>query len=109
MQRLGYEQILIRWLNYHIKKNGGNKEIKNLGSDMIDGYAYGNLLMSIGSSVSKQYFDLNQDKRAVQVIETCQRDGFKPPIGPEDITSGNSRLNTLLCAEIFNNKHGLVL
>jgi hypothetical protein len=56
---------LIRWLNYHIKKNGGNKEIKNLGSDMIDGYAYGNLLMSIGSSVSKQYFDLDQDRRAV--------------------------------------------
>ena len=81
MQRLGYEEILIRWLNYHIKKNGGNREIKNLGSDMVDGYAYGNLLQSIGTSVSKQYFDFDQDRKAVEVIETCKRDGFKPPIG----------------------------
>jgi len=65
MQRLGYEDILIRWLNYHIKKNGGNREIKNLGSDMADGYAYGNLLQSIGTSLNKQYFDLNQQQRAV--------------------------------------------
>jgi len=64
MQRLGYEEILIRWINYHIKKNGGNREIKNLGTDMVDGYAYGNLLQSIGSSVSKQYFDFDQDRRA---------------------------------------------
>jgi len=37
MQRMGYEGILIRWINYHIKKNGGNREIKNLGTDMVDG------------------------------------------------------------------------
>ena len=32
---------------------------------------------------------------------------MNPPINPDGITSGNPRLNTLLCAEIFNNKHGL--
>jgi len=37
MQKLGYEEILIRWVNYHIKKNGGQKFIKNVGSDMADG------------------------------------------------------------------------
>ncbi len=71
MGRLGYEEILIRWVNYHIKKNGGNKEIKNLGSDLVDGYAYGNLLESIGTSVAKNYFDFDKDKRAVEVIQTC--------------------------------------
>jgi hypothetical protein len=25
MQKLGYEDILLRWINYHIKKNGGNR------------------------------------------------------------------------------------
>lgn len=25
----------------------------------------------------------------------------------EDITSGNTRLNTILCVDIFNEKHGL--
>ena len=32
---------------------------------------------------------------------------MNPPINPDGIVSGNPRLNTLLCAEIFNNKHGL--
>lgn len=107
MQRLGYEDILLRWINYHIKKNGGNREIKNLGSDMIDGYAYGNILQSVAPSFPHNYYDLSQDQRAVKVIETCKNEGFHPPIGPDGITSGNTRLNTLLCAEIFNNRHGL--
>lgn len=34
--KLGYEEILIRWLNYHIKKNGGTRVIKNLGNDLAD-------------------------------------------------------------------------
>ena len=25
MQKLGYEDILLTWINYHIKKNGGNR------------------------------------------------------------------------------------
>jgi hypothetical protein len=68
MNKLGYEEILVRWLNYHIKKNGGNKEVRNLGNDMVDGYAYGNLLQSIGSSLNKNYFDLDKDARAHEVI-----------------------------------------
>ena len=36
MMKLGYEEILIRWLNYHIKKNGGTKQVKNLGKDLSD-------------------------------------------------------------------------
>lgn len=35
-KKLGYEEILIRWLNYHIKKNGGTRIIRNLGNDMVD-------------------------------------------------------------------------
>lgn len=109
MQRLGYEEILIRWINYHIRKNGGNREIKNIGSDMVDGYAYGHVLQSVAPSLPKNYYDLDQNQRAVEVIETCKREGFHPPISPDGITSGNPRLNTLLCAEIFNNRHGLII
>lgn len=35
-KKLGYEQILIRWLNYHIRKSGGALVVKNLGSDLAD-------------------------------------------------------------------------
>ena len=49
MQKLGYEEILIRWLNYHIKKNGGTKEVKNLGRDLADSEAYGHVLSNISN------------------------------------------------------------
>lgn len=107
MQKLGYEDILMRWINYHIKKNGGNREVHNLGNDMADGYAYGHVLQSVAPSLPKNYYDLDKDGRAKEVIETCKREEMNPPINPDGITSGNPRLNTLLCAEIFNNKHGL--
>jgi plastin-1 len=109
MQKMGYEEILIRWVNYHIRKNGGNREVKNIGSDMSDGYGYGHVLQSVAPSLPHNYYDLDKDQRAVEVIATCQREGLHPPIDPEGITSGNPRLNTLLCAEIFNNRHGLVV
>jgi len=109
MQKLGYEDILLRWINYHIKKNGGEKEIKNIGQEMSDGYAYGYVLQSIAPSLPKNYMELDKDTRAVKVIETCKKEGIRTPIGPDGITSGNPRLNTLLCAEIFNTRHGLVI
>lgn len=83
MQRLGYEDILIRWINYHIKKHGGDRVIKNLGSDVVDSYAYGYVLQSVAPSLPKNYYDLDKDKRAAEVIDTCKREGFHPPIAPK--------------------------
>lgn len=96
-------------MNYHIKRNGGDHFIKNVGADMVDGYGYGQVLRSVAPSLPGNYFDLDKDARAVKVIETCQQEGIHPPIKPSDITSGNPRLNTLLLAEIFNTRHGLVI
>ena len=56
MQKLGYEEILLRWLNHHIKKNGGDRVVKNLGNDLADSYAYGHVLSNI-SHVDKEFWD----------------------------------------------------
>ena len=61
MQKLGYEEILLRWINYHIKKNGGSREIKNLGNDMIDSYAYGNVLQNVAPTLPKNFYDMEKD------------------------------------------------
>jgi plastin-1 len=73
MQRLGYEEILIRWLNYHIKKNGGDKFVKNLGKDLVDGNAYGHVLQNVAPSFNKSYWELNSEKRSVEVLEVCKK------------------------------------
>lgn len=109
MQKLGYEEILIRWVNYHIKKHGGDKLVKNIGQDMADGYGYGHVLKSVAPSLPGNYFELSPEQRAEAVIETCGKEGIHPPINAAGIVSGNPRLNTLLLAEIFNNRHGLVI
>ena len=76
---------------------------------MTDGYAYGHVLTNVAPSLPKDYFDHDQKQRAQEVIQTCTKEGFNPPINAEGILSGNSRLNTLLCADIFNNRHGLFI
>jgi plastin-1 len=64
MQRLGYEEILVRWLNYHITKNGGDRKVTNLGKDLIDGYAYGHVLHNVSHNFDKTFWDKNQDARS---------------------------------------------
>lgn len=73
MLKLGYEEILIRWVNYHIKKHGGDKQVKNVGQDMADGYGYGHVLKSVAPSLPANYFDLSPEQRAEAVIETCTK------------------------------------
>ena len=65
---------------------------------MIDGYAYGNVLQNVAPSLPKNYYDMEKEERAKSVIQTCEKEGLHPPIGPDGIVSGNPRLNTLLCA-----------
>ena len=47
MQKMHYEEILLRWLNWHIKKNKGEREVKNFGKDLKDSYAYGHVMKNI--------------------------------------------------------------
>jgi len=57
MQKLGYEEILIRWVNYHIAKNGGDKKIANLGKDLCDGQGYGHVLQNVSNHWDKGYWE----------------------------------------------------
>ncbi len=68
MQKLGYEQILIRWINYHIVKNGGDRKITNLGKDLVDGYGYGHLLQNVSNHFDKTYWEKDTEHRSGAVI-----------------------------------------
>jgi len=38
--KLKPEEILVRWINYHLRKNGqDDKQVKNLGKDLINSHA----------------------------------------------------------------------
>jgi plastin-1 len=40
----------VRWFNYHLKKNGVDKKVTNLGKDLADGTIWTHLLNSIDSN-----------------------------------------------------------
>ena len=42
-------EILIRWINYHLKEAGQERQIKNLGADLADSFALTHVLNQIDS------------------------------------------------------------
>lgn len=112
LMALPAEEVLLRWLNYHMEKQGCDRRVRNFGSDLKDGVVYGNLLHSITPAIPEcdKSSILAQEgrDRAAAVIEGAKAQGVESFIQPGDITSGNKRLNLAFCAQIFNNNPGLV-
>jgi len=44
LKKLKPEEILIRWINYHLREAGQDRQIKNLGSDLKDSFALTHVL-----------------------------------------------------------------
>lgn len=80
-----------------------------MGKDLIDGYGYGHVLQNVSDHFDKTYWDQPAEARSGLIIETCKKDGIKTSVQSKDILTGNPRLNAILLAEIFNDRHGLVL
>lgn len=106
---LAPESLLVRWVNFHMKNSGSDRRVKNLGKDMADGVVYTTVINQLDSgAISMSNLDSDDHKeRAQSVIESTEHLGFKAFIGANDIVTGNTKLNTVFTAELFNNKHGL--
>jgi hypothetical protein len=109
LMKLPPEAILIRWLNFHLKKNGCEKKVNNLGSDLKDSVA----LVQVLNSLDKEKCSLaplqEEDlvKRAENLIKNAESIGVPALVRASDICSGNQKLLTVFVAELFNTKHGL--
>jgi len=103
------EQILLRWVNYHLAKENYPKRIKNFGPDVMDGKVYTVLEKSIApKKCNLDPLDYtSKDKRAQKVLENAGKIGAKVFIKPKDITSGNKKLNLAFTAQLFNTCPGL--
>jgi hypothetical protein len=72
-----------------------------------DSYAYGHVMKNISEHFDEEFWNHDSKQRSKEVIEMCEKNEIKTSTKAEDIESGNPRLNLLLCAAIFNQKHGL--
>jgi len=91
-----------------LKKENIELRINNLGKDLADSIALSYVMHSLDSSFSLEGLKEEDNvKRAELVIAGAMNIGVPELIRPVDITTGNTKLNTVFVAELFNIRHGL--
>ncbi|KAL4185274.1 hypothetical protein AMTRI_Chr10g229900 [Amborella trichopoda] len=103
------EKVLLRWMNFHLKKAGYKKPINNFSSDVKDGEAYAYLLNVLAPEhCSPATLDAkNPAERAKLVIEHAEKMDCKRYLTPKDIVEGSPNLNLAFVAHIFHHRNGL--
>lgn len=109
LMKLPPEQILIRWVNYHLAKEGQERRIANLGADLKDCQVYCHVLHSLDKSCAfGDVYEGEVGPRAEKVNRSSiDIIGAPELLAGKDLCEGNAKLNTVFIANIFNTKHGL--
>lgn len=106
--RLPPEEILLRWLNFHLREGGSDRTVKNFGGDLKDGEVFVRVLNHIFPSLcSVDSLAGSATERATAALEAAKAADISSFLRPSDITSGNAKLNLAFCAQIFNKNPGL--
>ncbi|URE12290.1 Fimbrin-like protein [Musa troglodytarum] len=109
LMSLAPEKMLLKWMNFHLKKAGYKKPVTNFSSDLKDGEAYAYLLNALApehsSSATLEIKDPGE--RAKKVIEQAEKLDCKRFLNPKDIVEGSPNLNLAFVAQIFQHRNGL--
>jgi len=107
--KLSPEQILIRWVNYHLKNAGSSRRIANFGGDIKDSEVYTILLNQLAPKQcdKKALEQSDKLKRAEMVLVNADKLGCRKFVRPRDIVAGNTKLNLAFVANLFNTCPGL--
>ncbi|XP_024979298.1 fimbrin-4 [Cynara cardunculus var. scolymus] len=105
------EKVLLKWMNYQLKKSGYKKEVTNFSSDVKDGEAYAHLLSVLAPELgtAKTLEVKDPVERANLILEQAEKMDCKRYVTSKDIVEGSTNLNLAFVAEIFHNRNGLKL
>ncbi|MED6161079.1 Fimbrin-2 [Stylosanthes scabra] len=103
------EKILLRWMNFHLKKSGYKKIVTNFSSDVKDAEAYAHLLNVLAPEYTNPstLTVKNPFERAKLVLEHADKMGCKRYLTARDIVEGSPNLNLAFVAHIFKHRNGL--
>lgn len=108
LQKLKSEEILLRWVNFHLAK-AEQPPANNLGGDLKDSKKLIYVLNQLDNSQCS--LDALEDpddlSRATRMIDDSKKIGVEDTIGPKDLVKGNGKVNSVFVAAMFNAKHGL--
>ncbi|XP_010270120.1 PREDICTED: fimbrin-5 [Nelumbo nucifera] len=105
------EKILLRWMNFQLKKAGYKKTITNFSTDVKDGEAYACLLNVLAPEHGTPSTLGTKDptERANLILEHAERMNCKRYLTPKDIVDGSPNLNLAFVAQIFQQRNGLTM
>jgi hypothetical protein len=107
--KLSPEQILIRWLNYHLKAANSNRKATNFTEDLKDSEILTIVLSQIAPE-SCNRSPLNESdmlKRADLMLDESDKIDCKKFTTPNLIVKGHAKMNLAFVANLFNTRHGL--
>ncbi|PIA38305.1 hypothetical protein AQUCO_02800172v1 [Aquilegia coerulea] len=109
LMSLAPEKVLLRWMNFHLKKASYKKAITNFSSDVKDAEAYAYLLNVLAPEhCSPRTLDTKDPfERAKLVLDHAEKMKCKRYITPKDIVEGIPSLNLAFVAHIFHHRNGL--
>ncbi|GMY09753.1 fimbrin-5-like [Fagus crenata] len=105
------EKVLLKWMNFHLKKAGYEKQVTNFSSDVKDGQAYACLLNTLAPEYSGPAALDTKDptERANMVLAHAEKLDCKRYLTPKDIVEGSPNLNLAFVAQIFQHRNGLTV
>jgi len=98
------EQILLMWLNHHLKVAGLNRVATNFGDDLRDSV----ILTYVLNQLDPHHCDLSglkledPEQAAESVLVSAEKLGCRKFISAEDIVKGNARVNLAFVATLFS-------
>ncbi|KAL1556227.1 fimbrin [Salvia divinorum] len=109
LMSLAPEKLLLKWMNFHLKKGSYKKTVTNFSSDLKDGEAYAYLLNVLAPEFCNPTTLDTKDpyERADLVLEHAEQMNCKRYLTPKDIVEGSSNLNLAFVAQIFHERSGL--
>ncbi|PAA63269.1 hypothetical protein BOX15_Mlig009179g2 [Macrostomum lignano] len=110
IRSLAPEQLLMKWVNYHLERAGSKRRIANFSDDIKDSEAYAYLLQQIipkesGNGMHSASDILQQREhqtRAELVLQNAELVDARVFVQPSDIVAGNSNLNLAFVANLFH-------
>ncbi|RDW57987.1 hypothetical protein BP5796_02335 [Coleophoma crateriformis] len=103
--RLPPEQILLRWVNFHLKAANWPRRVQNFSSDVKDAENYTVLLAQIAPEYGCDRGPLQTRdvlQRAEEVLQNADKLNCRKFLTPSSLVAGNPKLNLAFVANLFN-------
>lgn len=111
LRRLSPEQILLRWVNYHLARAGTQRRLGNFTTDVVDSEIYTYLLNQIAPKdrgVTLYPLSVKGNvPRAAAMLDEAEKLDCREFVTANDVAQGNYKLNLAFVANLFNKHPGL--